>query len=222
MAVIDPAHQLVILTRLSEFCQYHGATRYHETDPWEYMRRKLLETEAPLACLKGQLFEATSSKLLRELRQGGLDNERYADFKVLFERLLAVGDFADLAIHLSVDQTPPAQKVAAVSSVLRMVKPNTLFIEERKPPEGRSPAWERLVKELTQRLDIDKLATILARKPRTRRRKSYVLRRLRRNVAEYCCVIHVPTDPTQTFTPFMLPRIEGVIAANLRFLTRYR
>ncbi|MFA6319143.1 MAG: hypothetical protein WC943_17155 [Elusimicrobiota bacterium] len=222
MAVINPAHQMVILARLSEYCQFHATTAHHERDPWEYMRRKLQETEGALAGLKSELFAITRDKLLQELKEAPLEAGRFADFRFLFEGLLGPGDFADVAIHLSADDAPADAKLRAIASLLTQVKPTNLFEEERKPLEARAPRWEKLVKELTIRLNIDRLGLILGRKPRTRRRTLMVLRRLRRNVAEYCCVLHIPIDPTQTFTPFMLPRIEGLIAANLRFLNKYR
>ena len=74
----------------------------------------------------------------------------------------------------------------------------------------------------SQGFRIDRLGTVLVRKPPTAQRKAMVLRRVRRNVAEYCCVVRIPTDSQDAFTPFMLPRIEALIAANLRFLLKYR
>lgn len=221
MPAINPTHQLVILARLSEYCQYRGATLTHEKDAWGYMRRKLSELQEPVAGLKQDLFTITSAALLKELKEG-MNEERFIDFKVLFERLLAPGDFADLAIHLTTRGTSPAAQIQAVGQILSQVKPNTLFLEESKPLEQRSPAWEKLISQLYTRLDFDRLGEILKRKPRTARRKAYVLRRVRRNVSEYCSVLRIPTDPGDTFTPFMLPRIEGVIAANLRLLNKYR
>lgn len=220
---INPAHQLVILARLSEFCQFHGTfTLQYENDPWEYMRRKLMETEEPLSSLKKELFEGTKSKIIRDIRKGQVDEERYTDFKLLFERLLSPGDFADLAIHLSTLPGDPDLHLKTVIGILDTVKPHHLFIEERKPLEQRSPSWEKLIKQLQDRLDLKELDEMLNRKPKTTRRKALILRRLRRNVAEYCSVLHIPTDANQTFTPFMLPRIEALIAACLRFLSKNR
>lgn len=217
---INPTHQLVILARLAEFCEYRKHA-WQDADAWTYMRRKLRETEAPLASMKSELLAATGQRLLEEIKAGPLDAERCADFKTLFERLLAPGDFADIAIHLEPGQDPK-RMAEFCSQVLSQVKPHHAFIEENKPVERRSPTWERLVTELHKRIGIDQLDAILQRKPRTDRRRAYVLRRLRRNVAEYCTVVRIPKDPADTFTPFMLPRIEGLIAANLRFLDKHR
>jgi hypothetical protein len=214
----DPTPQLIIIARLAEYCQFRTILKY-EADPWDFMLRKLQEIEEPLAAFKDNLLQRTSQRLLAELAAGGLDAERCSDYRLIFERLLSAGDFADAAIHLS----PGApNQTESLRRVLGQVRPSTLFIEERKTGERRSPSWDNLVGGLYRRLDLDRLGTIMVRKPSTPPRKAMVLRRVRRNVAEYCCVVRIPTDPRDTFTPFMLPRIEAVIAANLRFLLKYR
>lgn len=217
----NPAHQLVIITRLAEYCQWRGAILRYENDPWNFMRQKLLQTEEPLANLKRELLQGTRSQLLKELRAGSLTDEHYGDYKHLLEQLLNRGDFADVAIHLSTAAAGPMQ-ASWVDEALQRVTPTTLFIEEGKPAAARSPAWEKLIEELTNRLGLDQLGKTLSRKPRTPRRKAMVLRRVRHIVAEYCTVVHIPTNPSDTFSPFMLARIEGLIAANLRFLNLYR
>ena len=219
MSEATTSHQLVIVARLAEFCQWRGSHLTRERDPWLYMRDKLLQIEEPLAALKTELFQKTSRQLLRELKAGPVAEERFADYRTLYEKLLSRGDFADLAIHLSAEPRPDA---AWIEGIVRKLQPNTLFVEERKHVSERSPSWEKLVGELTQRLRLDVLGKILSRKPRTPRRKRYVLGRLRADVAEYCTVVHVPLDSGDTFTPFMLPRVEAIVAANLRFLNKYR
>ena len=218
MPTVNPAHQMVILARLGEFSRYHATIARHHSDPWDYMLNKLLDTESSISGLKDDLFRATNRQLLEEMAAGTLDAERCADFKTLFEGLLAPGDFADLAIHID----PVHQNLEGARRVLVHVRAHHLFLEERKPEGQRGRQWEKLVDELYRRLDLDRMGKILARKPRTAKRKAIILRRMRRNVAEYCSVMHIPTDASDTFTPFMLPRIEGLIAANLRFLRLYR
>ena len=132
MPGINPAHQMVILARLSEFCQFHGATTYHEKDQWEYMRRKLRETEPAITGLKAELFAATRAALLRELKEAPLTDERFADFRHLFERLLDHGSLRTGHPSLRGWDSPEA-KLQAITSVLDMVQPTNLFLEERKP-----------------------------------------------------------------------------------------
>ncbi len=218
-ATLDPTNQLVIIARLSEFCQFRGRT-LNERDPWAYMRDKLLQIEAPLLALKSQLLASMKKHLLEDMRAGGMDDERFADYKMLFEHLVSRGDFADLAIHLSLAAGPGA--VQWVADLLPQMKAANMFDVERLPAAERGSSWEKLVKELQGRLYLDVLEKVLARKPRTAKRKAYVLRKLRAIVAEYCTVMHIPITAEDTFTPFMLPRVEALVAANLRLLNKYR
>ena len=214
----DVSHQLVIVARLADFCRFRSPF-LQESDPWGYMLRKLGELEEPLTGLKTALFRATRRRLLAEVRSGSLDAERCADYRTLFERLVSPVDFVDIAFHLA---PGVANQAEALSAVLDQVRPATLFLEERKEPPQRSPSWDKLVEELYRRLGLDVLGRIMVRKPATAARRAMVLRRLRANVAEYCSVVRIPTSPQDTFTPFMLPRIEALIAACLRFLKKYR
>lgn len=220
-AAVNPAHQAFILARLAEFCQYRKRpVASHENDPWGYMRSKVLQVEPELAALKAELLAATRKRIVADMKAGPLDAEAAADFKVLLEKLLNRGDFVDAAMHIEPGAPPSA--AVEVDRLLGGMTPTHAFAEERKSPAERSPAWEKLVGEISRRLGLDLLDKIMARGQRTPRRKAAVLRRLRRNVAEYCTVVRIPTSAEDTFTPFMLPRIEAVLAACLRFLNRYR
>ncbi|MDD5628432.1 MAG: hypothetical protein PHU21_05175 [Elusimicrobia bacterium] len=214
----DSSPQLIVVARLAEFCRFREASRF-EDDPWEYMLRKLQETEEPLDELKSRLLRRTRESLWAELAAGALGAARCSDYRLLFESLLGAGDFADVAIHLA----PGApDQAGSLRRVLEPIRPFSLFREERRPEPERGPSWERLVGELYRRLGLDRLGTVMVRKPPTPARRAMVLRRVRRNVAEYCSVVRIPTRDQDSFTPFMLPRIEALIAANLRFLRRYR
>lgn len=212
---LDQKHQLIIMARLTEFCRFREYPLKNEHDPWVLMRNKLGQIEAPLSDLKTELLASAKKALLDELRAGKIADARLSDYKALFERLLSRGDFADLAFALM----GPA---GGIADTLQHLKPIHLFLEERLPAERRSPSWEALVKELTSRLDIARLDAVLGREEATDRRKRIVLRRLRMNTAEYCTVVRVPISADDTLSPFMLSRVEAVVAANLRFLGKYR
>lgn len=216
-ALTRTSHQLVIVARLAEFCQYAKPVR--DPDPWEYVREKLLQIEEPLAALKGQLLDSTRKELLRELSAGPLSDDRFSDYRLLFERLLSRGQFADVAIHLGAHPPP---SLPLLEQALAGLTAHHAFVEERLPASQRNPAWEKLVGEISRRLDLELLEKVAARKPLTPRRRAMLLRRLRWNVAEYCTVVHIPMTPADTFTPFMLPRVEAVVAACLRFLNKHR
>jgi hypothetical protein len=219
-AALNPAHQAYILARLSEFCRYQGAVARMDGNPWEYMRQKLIQVEPELAAMKNELLAATKRKILTDLKAAPLDGEQAADFRVLLERLLSRGDFVDAAMHIEAGSGVKAAPM--VEMVLSRAVATHAFIEERRAAGERNPSWDKLVDELTRRLELDGLEKVMKHKPRNPRRKRMVLRRLRRNVAEYCTVVRIPVSADDTFTPFMLPRIEALIAACLRFLNRWR
>ena len=220
-STINPVHQTFILARLGEFCTYNGRVARSYSDPWSYMRQKLEQLEPPLTALKEELLEATRRRLLAQIKSGDIDEEGYSDFKLLLDRLLSRGDFADVAMHLNAQNGSESR--ATIAQLLSSAKISHVFIEERKPAGERSPHWEKLVGELYGRLGLDEIGKLIGRRKKiTRRRRAAALKLMRRNVAEYCSVVKIPTDANQTFTPFMLPRVEALIAACLRFLNRYR
>ena len=216
---VDPVHQLFIMARLTEFSRYDEKTRAHERDPWAHMRKRLQLIEPVLAALKGQALAVARAQLKAALKAGALDEKRCGEFKELFERLLSRGDFVDAAIHLS--PGADARTAATLDEHLSRAKPVHIFQLERLPPDARDPNWDRVVEELYARLNLAGLEKIRQRKPLTKRRRDMVLRRLRRNVAEFCTVVRI-TDGTAPLTPFMLSRIEALIGACLRFLHKNR
>lgn len=213
------SNQLVIQARLSEFTNFHARLLNHISDPWAFMREKLLQIEQPLVAMKRELLDRTRQQLYSELAQGPLTEDRFSDYRLLFEKLVSRSQFVDVAFHLS--STPPPQ-LELLRPALSGLKVHCLFDEERADPGQRSPAWEKLVGELWSRLELELLDKTLSRKKKTPRRRAFVLRRLRRNVAEYCTVVRIPVTASDTFTPFMLPRIEALVAACLRFLNKHR
>lgn len=214
---VETSHQLVLVARLAEFCQYRRPLKV--ADPWEYTREKLLQVEEPLHALKSNLLERTRRQLLSELSQGPLTDDRFSDYRVLFERLVSRGQFADVAIHLAASPPP---SLPLLTQALSNLTVHHAFLEERLPASQRNPAWEKLVGEISGRIQLQLLERVLTRRKPKPRLRAAVLRRLRFNVAEYCTVVHIPTTPQDTFTPFMLPRVEAIVAASLRFLTRNR
>jgi hypothetical protein len=124
-------------------------------------------------------------------------------------------------LHLSPEATEA--NASFLEKHMRHVKPWTSFDEERRPAPERTKDYEKLVVELSTRLDLERLGSVLKRKARTPRRRRMVLRRLRDNVGEYCTVVKIPLSSQEnTFTPFMLPRVEALVGATLRFMNRHR
>ena len=75
-----------------------------------------------------------------------------------------------------------------------------------------------MVEETSRRLELDKLKEMYARKPKTNFRRDYVVRRVRRNLAEFLTVTRDQSGMREDVTLFVLTRLESAIAAVLRFL----
>lgn len=217
--VLDPVPQTAALARLADFCRWDKARAEILGPPWPYMREKLLQAAAPIGALKAGLYAAAGRKLLAELKSGTPTAERFADYKTLFECALSRGDFADVAIHLSPDPPPDA---AFLSQLLARLKAAPGIHEEALSPGDRSPSWEKLVAELTRRLDLEQLGALMRHRKPTPRKRAFVLKRLRANAAEYCTVMRFPASSGDPMSPFLLPRLEALVAACLRFLNKYR
>ncbi len=219
IAGVNPGHQAFILARLADFCRYDPRLGEWQRDPWGYMRGKLQQTEPALQALKVESLSIAHSRLLSSLQSGPLTAEACAEYRALLERLLSRGDYVDVAMHLFAGAGK--EIVPAVDQQLGQAKPLHAFVVERLPLEQRDPDWEKLVAELRGRLGLEAFEKILQRKPRTPLRRRMVLRRLRRNALEYLAVVK-PTDEAAPLTPFMVSRLEALIAACLRFLEKYR
>jgi len=211
------ASALPLLARLGEASTFPQAVRNYETDPWSYLRRKLEECAGPLRDYKRTLYNEASGRLLTDLKNSFLKPGELMDHKETFEKLLSPGDFADLAYNLEPGMNPETLR-EAVKEVLSHAKLKTLFDTEALPVERRGKPWEALVTESASRLELDTLKTLLARGPRTERRRAYIVRRARRNLGEHLTVTSGESGLREEITLFVLTRVEAAIAAMLRFL----
>ncbi len=208
---------LPLMARLGEAASFPKAVRAYESDPWGYLRRKLLECEAPLRDYKKILYDQACASLLSDLKEPFLKPGSVMDHKETFEKLLTLADFADVAYNLEPGGDPAARR-EAVRAVLAHAKPKTLFDVEKLPPERRGKPWEALVAETHKRLGLDKLTEILKRAPATDFRRAMVIRRARRNLDEFLSVTRGEMGMREDVTLFVLTRVEAAIAAMQRFL----
>ena len=214
--------QMVILARLRDFCSYGTAVGQYETEPWHYMTSKLREIEPAVRILKQEQLAAAKARFCAALEQSVPDEAFLAEFREVLDRSLAPGDFIDIAFNLNPADLAEPSRREMLLDLLNRAKAQSLFDEQKKPFAQRSQAFQKIVKELNERLTLDVLDQVMSQKAVTPRRKSMVLRRLRRNVANYCAVLHVPATPEDTFSPFMLHRVEAMAVACLGFLDRHR
>ena len=210
---------LPLLARLGEAASFPKAVRAYESDPWGYMRRKLADCEDPLRAYKRTLYDAAAAQLMSDLRQSFLKPGALLDHKEIFEKLLPAADFADISFNLEPGGDPAARR-EAIKTVLAHAKPKTCFDLEALPPERRGKPWQALVEEADGRLELDKLRAILARKPSTEFRRSSVMRRARKNLADVLAVTRDQSGMRDEITLFMLIRVEAAIAALRRFLAK--
>lgn len=208
---------LALLARLSEAASWSGKVREYEPDPWGYLRRKLAETEAPFRELRRARFEAARAGLLHDLREPFLKPGALLDHKETLENLLPSADFADLSFHLSPGIDPRSRHDGA-AQVLAHARLRTSFDLETLPPERRPKEWERLVVQMEERLDLDLLRAVLARRARTPFRLNMAARRLRRGLAEYLTMTRHEQGSREELTPFVLTRLEALVAALRRFV----
>lgn len=211
------AGALPLLARLGEAASFPQAVRNYETDPWSYMRRKLGDCAGPLREYKRVLYEEASARLFEDLRESFLKPGALMDHKETFEKLLTPDVYADLSFHLAPGADPKFRR-ETVKELLAQAKIKTLFDTEALPPERRGKPWQTLVEDVSNRLELDMLKAMLDRGPKTERRRAYVVRRARRNLAEFMTVTRGEAGMRDEITLFVLTRVEAAIAALLRFL----
>jgi hypothetical protein len=211
------AGALPLLARLGDAASFPQAVRAYETDPWSYLRRKLGDCAGPLREYKRALYSEATDHLFEALCGSSLKPDALIDHKETFEKLLTPDAYADLSFHLD-PGADPKLRFETVAAFLARAKIKTLFDTEALPPERRGKAWQTLVEETSRRLELDQLKAVLSRGPATERRRAYVVRRARRNLAEFLTITSGEAGMRDEVTLFVLTRIEAVIAALLRFL----
>jgi hypothetical protein len=220
--VADLSLQSFVLARLADFCDWRVRRTDESEHPLPYLQAKLREIEPSLYTLKQQLYEDAVASTLEQVRSGIMTSKGLEDFCFLLERYLAPGDFVDAAFDLSLDRLRTGEDIERMRETLKHLCVHRLLDEERQPPEYRRPTWEHMVREFYLRMDFERLQIIAARRPLSAQRLQYILRRMQRNVAEHCSVFRHPTEHGGTFTPFMTPRMEALLAACGRFLEQLR
>ena len=216
--------RLALMARLAEAVAWTEAVRRHESDSWSYLRRKLLETEGPFREFKAQLVADAAKELLSALADPALTEAALANHREIFEPLLQIGDYADLSFNLDAGLAPDA-RVDGARAVLAGAKVMTLFDLETLPEDRRPRVWDKAVYTMSKRLQLDVLERIGDERGLDgERRRAYIARRARRNLAEFLAVTRGTGGPVMRdeITPFMLGRLEAAVAATLRLLDRRR
>jgi len=220
--MIDLAKQRFVVARLADFCDYRSPAILRERDPILSLWEKLHEVPGPIYELKQQIYDEEVVGFFSKLESGDRRESDLMEFRHFLDRFLSGGDFADASFHITLGNLSEAHRRLDARNFLSELKVCRLLDEERAPGDRRNPDWQKLVAEIYHRLDLDLLELVVRRRPLNARRLPIILRRLRRNVAFYCAVFRLPSHPGETLTPFMLPRVEALVAANQRFLQKLR
>ena len=212
--------QNFVIARLAEYCDFRRPI--DAPDLILYLWEKLKEIEAPLQELKGQTLDDSVRSFLKKAEEGAVTEPILADFKQMLESYLSAGDFVDAIFLLEMPTLRDPSRRILITEHFAKVRAYRKLDEELKPLEKRNKAWEKLVSDICRRLGFDLIERVLKHKPLTERRLRFILRRIRFNTADYCAVFHFPVDADDTFTPFILPRVEALVAANQRLIRRLR
>jgi len=215
----DIQKQNFVIARLADYCRYDQSfERSGIRDPISYLWNKLGEVDEPLTDLKQELYADSTRTFFGRLARGELRESELPDYLQFLDNTLSRGDYADAAFHLDWANLQDTGRRQEAVEFLQNLRAYSRLEEEIKPLEHRNKVWERLVSDIYKRLGFDGVEKCHAHKPLTARRLRFMLRRMRFHSADFCAVFRFPVNEGDTFTPFILPRVEGLIAANRRML----
>ncbi|MFH2203578.1 MAG: hypothetical protein ABIJ96_10715 [Elusimicrobiota bacterium] len=221
--MVDVLKQNFVIARLADYCNFSQSfERAGTRDPIAYLWGKLREIEQPLLDLKQELLEDSVRRFFTDLNRDKASESTLADLLQLLDSYLSRGDFADAAFHLDWGSLQDPSRRQHAWDFIQPLQAHSLLDEDDKPAEQRGKNWERIVGDIRKRLGYDVIERCHARKPLTARRLRFFLRRARFQSADFCAVFRFPIHEGDTFTPFILPRVEGLIAANRRLLQMLR
>ena len=210
------------MARFADYCAYSRPYPEGVRDPVSWLWGKLQEIEEPTYVLKQQTLDSHCQHFLKKAAHSPKP-EAVTEFRALLEGYVTGGDFAVASFHLmSPAELKDPGRLKMLTQCLNGLKVARLLDEENQPEERQGAFYKHLVVGIYKRLRFDQLDTVRRRKPLTLRRLRMLLRRCRFETANYAAVFHFPMNPEDTFTPFILPRVEALVAANRRFLRTLR
>lgn len=215
----DIQKQNFVIARLADYCRYSQSFENAGIqDPISYLWNKLGEIDEPLTSLKQEIYLDSTRSFFGKLSRGDMPESELPDYLQFLDNTLSRGDYVDAAFHLDWKNLSDEARRKDAFEFLQDLSAHSRFEEEAKPPERRNKDWEKLVSDIYKRLGFDTIEKCHAHKPLSARRLRFLLRRMRFHSADFCAVFRFPINEKDTFTPFILPRVEGLIAANRRVL----
>ena len=208
MAKIE--HQCLLINGLKTFT---GSVPTAYANQKEFVFTSLQSMSENLIDLKKETLTEACERFGKKLDEGKVTDITIVEFKALLEKLVPDRDFKRVCASMIGSKE-------LIKSRLSALEPISLIDEERKN-EGRDAEVDRHIKDAYARLNFDILVKELVASP-FEKTIDVVLTKARAEVADYCCLYHIPLNEDDTLTPFSLLRVDAVIAATYRLLSNAR
>jgi len=203
-------HQIMLIVGLREFT---GKVPSFYSNQTEFITTSLQSMAEHLFNLKRETLKEACASFIRKLDKGILTEEAIAELKDRLDKLISGTAFKTISAGMVGSRELITKRINALVPV-------SLYEEERKP-ENRDPESCRRVSEAYARLNFAPLAGRVNAAP-DERTIDAALVKARAEVAEYCCLYHIPLSENDTFTPFSLLCMDAVLAAFYRLLSNIR
>lgn len=204
-------YQFSLIARLKELA---GAVNAGYLNQKEFFIATLQNMSESLMDLKREMLKEACEGFGAKLDQGPVTEEMVVNLKVQLDNIVSGRDFSGVSAAI-------AGSKELIKARLSALQPLSI-LEEEKKPRGRDQGADRLVTEAYRQLKLDALERELALAVNKDHAIDKALTRARENVAEYCCLYRVPLREDDTLTPFSLSRIDAVVGACFRLMSRSR
>jgi len=179
----------------------------------EFFIATLQNLSENLMDLKRETLREECGRFLARVDEGGVTEEAIVEFKSHLDKLVSARDFAGISAGIAGSKELIKARISAL-------QPLSIAEEVRKKGD-RDKTAERLVAEAYTRLKFQALETQLAAGV-SDPALDKLFTQARANVADYCCMYHVPLREDDTLTTFSLSRIDAVVGACFQLIASVR
>ena len=203
-------YQFSLIARLRELA---GTVTAGYINQKEFFIATLQNMSESLMDLQREMLRETCEGFMAKLDHGAVTQAMVVDFKAQLDKLVSGKDFSVIGAAI-------VGSKELVRTRLSALQPLSIVEEERKP-HGRDQTADRLVTEAYRRLKFEALERELALIVNDHAIDK-ILTKARESVSEYCCLYRVPLREDDTLTPFSVSRIDAVVGACFRLMSRIR
>lgn len=203
-------HQVRFISMLREFT---GKVPAGYANQKEFFINSLRCMSEHLVGLKRETLTEACGNFAAKLDKGQVAGKTIIEFKEQLEKLVSAKDFELISGSLIGSKELVKKRLSALAQLS--------LTDEEKKGGGRDPEAERHIQGAYDRLNFPALVREAGASPDDRALDA-VLAKAREEVAEYCCMYHIPLDADDTLSPFSLLRVDAVLAACYRILSEIR